>query len=114
MLVAMSVRGIEQVNAESTGGCKFVGDGERSPNRTGTPTSGLRTSIHTDDGQLLKSLALFYGIACGFAWLAWTPLVLGPAGLRLNKYAVSLPVSVSIGTLGPAATLFHLASHASR
>jgi uncharacterized protein len=59
------------------------------------------TDGHNDNRQLLKSLALFYGIACGFAWLAWTPLVLGPAGLKLHRHAVSLPVSVSIGTLGP-------------
>ena len=45
---------------------KFVGDSERSPNRTGGPTSGFETRNHTDSRQLLKSLALFYGIACGF------------------------------------------------
>jgi membrane protease YdiL (CAAX protease family) len=44
---------------------------------------------------------LFYGIACGFTWLAWTPLVLVPAGLKLHKHAVSLPISACIGTLGP-------------
>ena len=29
------------------------------------------------------------------------PLVLGPAGLKLHKYPISLPVSACVGTLGP-------------
>ncbi len=51
--------------------------------------------------QLFKTLALYYGIACGFAWLAWTPLALGPAGLKLHHHPISLPVSACVGTLGP-------------
>jgi len=51
--------------------------------------------------QILKPVLLFYVIACGFAWLAWMPLVLGPAGLKMHKYPISLPISACIGTLGP-------------
>jgi membrane protease YdiL (CAAX protease family) len=94
------------VSAESIALRKFVGGGERLTDRHGKPTSALKTDNHTDNRQLLKSLVLFYGIACGFAWLAWTPLVLGPAGLKLHRHAVSLPVSASIGTLGPLPACF--------
>ena len=48
-----------------------------------------------------QAIAIFYCIACGFSWLAWSPLVLGPDGLRVLKTSVSFPVTVSIGTLGP-------------
>lgn len=58
------------------------------------------------DRRILKSVLLFYAIACGFAWLAWMPLVLGPAGLKLHKHPVSLPVSACIGTLGPLLACF--------
>jgi hypothetical protein len=61
----------------------------------------LGFGINKDTKQVLKSVVLFYGIACGFAWLAWTALVLGPAGLKLHKHAVSFPISACIGTLGP-------------
>jgi hypothetical protein len=63
-----------------------------------TSASGLRNKQHKK--RILKSVLLFYAIACGFAWLAWMPLVFGPAGLKLHKYPISLPVSVCIGTLG--------------
>ncbi len=59
-----------------------------------------------DPKRVLKYVALFYGIACGFAWIAWLPLVLGPQGLKLIKIAVSLPVFVCIGTLGPLLACF--------
>jgi membrane protease YdiL (CAAX protease family) len=68
------------------------------PSGTTSP-SGLRNGQHKK--QILKSVLLFYVIACGFAWLAWMPLVLGPAGLKVHKYPISLPVSACIGTLGP-------------
>jgi membrane protease YdiL (CAAX protease family) len=79
---------------------KFVGGGA-VPTAPSSPTSasGLRNRQHKK--QVLKSVLLFYVIACGFAWLAWMPLVLGPAGLKLHKYPISLPVSACIGTLGP-------------
>ena len=57
--------------------------------------------VRADKKQILKSVFLFYVIACGFAWLTWMPLVLGPAGLRVHNHPVSLPVSACIGTLGP-------------
>jgi len=49
----------------------------------------------------MKSVALFYAIACGFAWIAWSPAVLGPDGLKLSRTPVSFPVFACIGTLGP-------------
>jgi membrane protease YdiL (CAAX protease family) len=76
------------------------------PSRPDKSTPSLKTRNQRENGRLLRSLALFYGIACGFAWLAWTPLVLGPAGLKLHKHAVSLPVSASIGSLGPLLACF--------
>lgn len=48
-----------------------------------------------------KLVAVFYVIACGFSWLVWCPLVLGPDGLNVLRKAVSFPVFVCIGTLGP-------------
>jgi uncharacterized protein len=50
---------------------------------------------------LWKPVALFYAIACGFAWIAWLSAVLGPDGLKLTKTHVSFPVFACIGTLGP-------------
>ena len=57
--------------------------------------------VRADKKQILKSVLLFYVIACGFAWLTWMPLVLGPAGLKMHNHPVSLPVSACIGTSGP-------------
>ncbi|HEY1949834.1 MAG TPA: hypothetical protein VGG97_22670 [Bryobacteraceae bacterium] len=93
------------MSAEIFAGRKAEG-GERLLNALGTPplASGIRDQ--KDTKQILKTVALFYGIACGFAWFAWTPLVLGPAGLKLHKHAVSLPVSACIGTLGPLLACF--------
>lgn len=51
--------------------------------------------------QMFKSVALYYAIACGWAWLVWIPLVLGQGGLKLIPVHVSLPLFVCIGTLGP-------------
>jgi uncharacterized protein len=65
------------------------------------PSSAGGVRDHRDAKQVLKSASLFYAIACGFAWIAWLPLVLGPDGLKLHKHAISLPVSACIGTLGP-------------
>lgn len=48
-----------------------------------------------------KLIAVYYVIACGFARLAWSPLILGPNGLKVLKTSVSLPVFISLGTLGP-------------
>ena len=52
------------------------------------------------------AIAVFYLIACGFSWLVWSPLVLGPDGLRVLKTAASFPVTVCIGTLGPLLACF--------
>ena len=57
--------------------------------------------VRADKKQILKSVLLFYVIACGFAWLTWMPLVLGPAGLKMHNHPVSRPVSACIGTSGP-------------
>ncbi len=84
----------------SAGAQKSIGSGQvhNAPSATAS-ASGSRNKQHNK--QILKSVLLFYVIACGFAWLAWMPLVLGPAGLKLHKYPISLPVSACIGTLGP-------------
>lgn len=51
--------------------------------------------------QLLRSVAIYYLIACGWAWLAWSPVVLGAVGLKLVPITASLPVFSCIATLGP-------------
>jgi uncharacterized protein len=48
-----------------------------------------------------KAVTLYYAIACGWAWLAWSPLVLGAGGLKVIKWDASLPVFTCIATLGP-------------
>ena len=53
-----------------------------------------------------KLVAVFYVIACGFSWLAWSPLILGPDGLKVLRAAVSFPVFVCVGTLGPLLACF--------
>jgi hypothetical protein len=91
----------EHVSAEIFAGRKSVRGGEPLPNAPGASPSASGIGNQKDTKQVLKSVMLFYGIACGFAWLAWTPLVLSPAGLKLHKHAVSFPISACIGTLGP-------------
>ena len=54
----------------------------------------------------LKSVAVFYGIACGFSWLVWAPVVLGPDGLKVIKLALPPPVFACIATLGPLLACF--------
>ena len=51
--------------------------------------------------KLLRSVALYYLIACGWAWLAWAPVVLGTEGLKLIPITASLPIFSCIATLGP-------------
>jgi hypothetical protein len=53
-----------------------------------------------------KSVALFYAVACGFTWIVWLPVVLGPDGLKLFKWTASLPVFGCVGTLGPLLACF--------
>lgn len=48
-----------------------------------------------------KSVLLYYSIACGWAWLAWSPVVLGSNGMKLIHMKASLPVFTCIATLGP-------------
>ena len=48
-----------------------------------------------------KTVAAFYLIACGFSWLVWLPLILGPYGLKVLTTSFSFPVFICIGTLGP-------------
>jgi uncharacterized protein len=64
----------------------------QSVNETTTEPSTKRTLI---------SIALYYAIACGWAWLAWCPVVLGPSGMKLIHIHASLPVFSCIATLGP-------------
>ncbi len=51
--------------------------------------------------RLFRSVAIYYLIACGWAWLAWSPVVLGTEGLKLIPITASLPVFSCIATLGP-------------
>jgi uncharacterized protein len=51
--------------------------------------------------QMFRSVWLYYAIACGWAWLAWSPVVLGLDGLKLIPVHAPLPVFTCIGTLGP-------------
>ncbi len=44
---------------------------------------------------------LYYAIACAWAWLAWSPVVLGSHGLKLVNIDAPLPLFTCIGTLGP-------------
>jgi len=53
-----------------------------------------------------RFLLLYYSIACAFAWIVWLPVILGPAGMKVTRIAVSLPVFVSAGTFGPCAAAF--------
>jgi membrane protease YdiL (CAAX protease family) len=53
-----------------------------------------------------KLVGVFYLIACGFSWLVWVPLIMGPDGLKMLRTAVSFPVFVSLGTLGPLLACF--------
>ena len=54
-----------------------------------------------DARELIRSVSLYYGIAIGWAWLIWAPLVLGADGLKLLSIKPSLPILTCIATLGP-------------
>jgi membrane protease YdiL (CAAX protease family) len=44
---------------------------------------------------------LYYAIACGWAWLAWSPVVFGSNGLKLIHLNASIAVFTCVATLGP-------------
>ena len=44
---------------------------------------------------------IYYAIACAWAWLAWSPVVLGPDGLKVVHVRAPLPLFSCIATLGP-------------
>lgn len=48
-----------------------------------------------------KLVFVYYAIACGWAWLAWAPVVLGSDGLKVLQVRASLPLFSCIATLGP-------------
>ena len=48
-----------------------------------------------------KEVALYYAIACGWGWLAWSPVALGSGGLKLIRWNPSIAVFSCIATLGP-------------
>jgi membrane protease YdiL (CAAX protease family) len=48
-----------------------------------------------------KSVLLYYAIACVWAWLAWSPVVLGSNGIKLIHLDASIAVFSCIATLGP-------------
>ena len=62
---------------------------------------GANLQFGSDLKQLSRSVAIYYLIACGWAWLAWSPVVLGTDGLKLLPITASLPVFSCIATLGP-------------
>ena len=66
-----------------------------------TPAADTASSDQESTKRVLKPVAQFYAIACGFAWIVWSLLLLGPDGLKLLKSTLPFPVVVSIGTLGP-------------
>lgn len=59
------------------------------------------SKTHSNRKQVFRSVTLYYLIACGWAWLAWSPVVLGTEGLNLIRITPSLPVFSCIATLGP-------------
>ena len=63
----------------------------------------------TCNPKLFRSIALYYAIAIGWAWLLWTPIVLGTDGLKILPIRPSLSVLTCIATLGP--TLGCLIAH---
>ena len=44
---------------------------------------------------------VYYAIACGWAWIAWSPVVLGSGGLKVVQITASLPLFSCLATLGP-------------
>ena len=51
--------------------------------------------------SLWRLVLLYYAIACGWAWLAWSPVVLGSDGLKVVHIRAPLPLFSCIATLGP-------------
>ncbi len=58
-----------------------------------------------------RYIILFYAIACGFAWIVWLPLILGPLGLKVIRASVSFPVSHMHRHSGPGDCLLYQSSH---
>jgi membrane protease YdiL (CAAX protease family) len=48
-----------------------------------------------------RLVLLYYVIAFGWAWLAWSPVVLGSGGLKIVHISAPLPLFSCIATLGP-------------
>ena len=67
-----------------------------SPANAGGSTPALR-NVGTD----WKYIAVFYGIACGIAWIISIPLVLGEDGLKLWHIAPPAALIICPATLGP-------------
>lgn len=67
----------------------------------------LRTEIRQEVAtSTWKPIVFYLVLAYGIAWIVWLPLVLGPKGLHLTKYDVSLPFVGSLGTIGPLSASF--------
>lgn len=62
---------------------------------------GADPNTRCSQKRLLRSVGIYYLIACGWAWLAWSPVVLGTEGLKLIHITASLPVLSCVATLGP-------------
>lgn len=56
--------------------------------------------------RLVRSIALYYAIAIGWAWAVWAPLVLGSDGLKILSIRPSLPILTCVATLGPSLGCF--------
>ena len=50
---------------------------------------------------MFRSVSLYYLIACGWAWLAFAPVIFGTQGLKLIPITAPLPVFACIASLGP-------------
>lgn len=68
--------------------------------------SGLFQQITSGGHRFIRSIALYYAIAIGWAWAVWAPLVLGSDGLKVLSIRPSLPILTCIATLGPSLGCF--------
>ncbi len=63
-------------------------------------------SAPTHSGNRWKPIAIYCAMAYGISWILWSPLVLGQDGLKWFHISPSIPVFISMGTLGPLIACF--------
>jgi membrane protease YdiL (CAAX protease family) len=61
----------------------------------------MRANWSLQSPGIWKSIAIFYGVAVGFAWACWFADILAPARFQRLDDAVGIPVMICLGTLGP-------------